>query len=199
MSKKIVSQDKRNNVKTFLDFVYENTVIETDINLNSILNELKRRTLSSEYLTALKISRLIDKVDGKIKWINDHKPTMLLTDLIISLTTNIINKRNTTYKIKNQENVFKFLRCVYRTLKFGRPAEKDKFDIEDILKKYNLKIAYRYAILDKGFIKQSIILMGSKQSTIYIWNSCEPSMEDALKLYNYVNNMKKLKIKKTNI
>ena len=195
MITKGISSEKREKIKLFLDFVYSYLKNNNEKNTQKLVEEIRSRNLSTEYITALKHSGTIGKIDGIFRWLDKKIPTYKLTDFIIGYTAHIINKRNSLYKEKQIENIFKFMRNVYRMLGSGKPIDKNKINFPELCTKYNLKIEYAEALIRKNYISSQEILTMNGSETALIWVAIQPSLEDAAKIFNYVNNITQ-KIKK---
>lgn len=181
-----MSAEKRNRVKLFLDKLHDLFTTKQEKNLTKALEILKSFNLSADYLSSLKISKIIEKKDGSFKW-NVSKPTLKLVDIVIDHASNITKKRNSGFIKKKAENVLKFMQTVYKkTRNVPRSLEKLKF--KSILDKHNLKSEYGEALILKGYITSSVILTKDGTHHAYKWEGPEPDLKKAEQLYSFVFN-----------
>jgi hypothetical protein len=187
---------KREKVKSFLDDVYDLLIKNDEKNISNVLITVKKHKLTSEYVTALKLSKIIEKRNGIVQWIYKNKPTLKLVDAIIDITERLTLSRNDKYRDKKITNVYKFMRTVYRKTK-GHPVTFEKMKIDQIIDKFNLDVDHKEALLKKKHLISNNIITINGEETGYVWSGDAPNMENAAKLYNYVLNYKQANKKKT--
>lgn len=177
---------KKERVKNFLDASYEILKDGNEKNMKKVLEELKKEKLSTEYITALRLSKIVNKEKGKLVW-SQKKPTIKMSELIIKLAQNIIEKRNVVYKAKRSENIFKFMRTVYK--KISRvPKSLDDLNYFQIITDNDLTPEYGEALLIKKMVVPYNIFTGGKEIRGYRWEGPKPTVQDAERIHNFVLN-----------